>query len=70
MLKGPKGQKRQTDVIANAVHIMRIATGEAKEELRSSTRRSRGGRARAKALTKTERSEIARVAAAARWKKS
>jgi hypothetical protein len=30
----------------------------------------KGGKARAKALTKTQRAEIARTAAAARWKKS
>ena len=29
---GPKGEKGPSDVIANAVHVMRIATGEAKEE--------------------------------------
>jgi hypothetical protein len=28
MPRGPKGEKRPADVIGNAVHIMRIATGE------------------------------------------
>jgi hypothetical protein len=28
MPKGPQGQKRPADVIGNAVHVMRIATGE------------------------------------------
>ena len=28
MLRGPKGERRPADVIGNAVHIMRIATGE------------------------------------------
>ena len=28
MPKGPRGQKRPADVIGNAVHVMRIATGE------------------------------------------
>lgn len=28
MPKGPKGEKRPADVVANAVHIMRMATGE------------------------------------------
>lgn len=32
MPKGPQGQKRPADVIGNAVHVMRIATGEAEEE--------------------------------------
>jgi hypothetical protein len=27
MPKGPKGEKRPADVIGNAVHVMRIATG-------------------------------------------
>jgi hypothetical protein len=31
---------------------------------------AKGGRARAKALTRAQRSEIARIAAEARWKKS
>lgn len=32
MPRGPKGEKRPADVIGNAVHVMRIATGEAQEE--------------------------------------
>ncbi len=28
MPKGPQGQKRPADVVANAVHVMRIAAGE------------------------------------------
>jgi hypothetical protein len=28
MPKDPKGRKRPADVIRNAVHVMRIATGE------------------------------------------
>jgi hypothetical protein len=28
MPRGPKGEKRPADVIVNAVHVMRIATGE------------------------------------------
>jgi hypothetical protein len=28
----PKGEKRPADVIGNAVHVMRIATGELEEE--------------------------------------
>ena len=28
MLRGPKGERRPADVIGNAVHVMRIATGE------------------------------------------
>ena len=32
MPRGPRGEKRPADVIGNAVHIMRIATGEAAEQ--------------------------------------
>ncbi len=28
MAKGPRGQKRPTDVVGCAVHVARIATGE------------------------------------------
>jgi len=31
MPKGPQGQKRPADVIGNAVHVMRIATGQIEE---------------------------------------
>jgi len=31
MPKGPRGERRPTDVIGNAVHVMRIATGEIEE---------------------------------------
>ena len=32
MPRGPKGEKRPADVIGNAVHVMRIATGEIEEQ--------------------------------------
>ena len=74
MPKGPRGEKRPADVIGNAVHIMRIATGEAEEDMGKAPNRAKGGRkggkARAQSLTPQQRSEIARAAAAARWKKS
>ncbi len=28
MPRGPKGERRPRDVIGNAVHVMRLATGE------------------------------------------
>jgi hypothetical protein len=28
MPRGPKGEKRAADVVGNAVHVMRIATGQ------------------------------------------
>jgi hypothetical protein len=52
---------------------MRIATGEETEELPDSTKSaaaelgSRGGKARAASLSKTQRSAIARKAAKTRW---
>lgn len=33
MPTGPRGQKRPADVIGNAVHVMRIATGEEADEV-------------------------------------
>jgi hypothetical protein len=32
MPRGPKGEKRPADVIGNAVHVMRIATGKIEED--------------------------------------
>lgn len=73
MPRGPKGEKRPADVIGNAVHVMRIATGEIEESIGKAPNRAKGGRkgakVRAKILSPQERSEIARAAAAARWKK-
>ena len=73
MPRGPRGEKRPADVIGNTVKVMRIATGEEAEELPPQKRvkaGQRGGPARAKALSPQQRSEIARAAAEARWKKS
>ena len=75
MPKGPKGQKRPADVIGNAIKVARIATGEEAEDFppmtaRTRLRRSlgqRGGKARAKALSKRRRAEIAKNAARSRW---
>ena len=67
---GPKGEKRPAGVIANAVHMMRVATGQVEEEYvddKKSAAGRRGGEARAKALDAERRREIAKKAAAARW---
>ena len=32
MPKGPRGERRPADVIGNAVHVMRIATGQVEEK--------------------------------------
>ena len=67
---GPKGEKRPADVVANAVHVMRVATGDT-EEAYVNAGKSKGGRkggsARASALSAKRRSEIARGAAEKRW---
>ena len=74
MPKGPKGEKRPADVIGAAVKVMKIATGEIEEntERTKGARKGgrKGGKSRAMKLTPGQRSEIARTAAAARWKKS
>lgn len=75
MPKGPKGEKRPADVIANAVHVMKIATGEVEEEYEGDDGKDKaaqslgkkGGVARAANLTPEQRSEIARKAAQKRW---
>jgi len=73
--KGPSGQKRPADAISRAVQIMRIATGEEKEggptPGTEANRKGglKGGKARADALSPEQRTDIAKKAAAARWKK-
>ena len=75
MPKGPKGEKRPADVIGAAVKVMQIATGEIEEDTDDDGKNKaavelgrKGGRARAKKLTPEQRSEIARKAAAKRWR--
>ena len=76
MPKGPKGEKRPAGVIGNAVHVMRIATGEIEDrpeepkpgkDVAAAALGKRGGAARAKKLTTEQRAEIARKVAAKRW---
>jgi len=71
MPRGPQGQKRPADAIGCAVAVARIATGEA-EDLPPMSGRVRSGHAgaaaRSEKLTKIERVDIAKKAAAARWK--
>lgn len=76
MPKTPKGHKRPADVISNAVHVMRIATGEIDESAATEDGKSKaavelgrkGGVARAKSLSTRKRREIAKKAAHARWR--
>ncbi len=73
MPRGPKGEKRPADVIGNAVHVMRIATGEVADnatdlsKIHHSRGGKKGGAARARSLTPKQRKEIARKAAEMRW---
>ena len=75
MPKNPAGQKRPADVISNAVHVMKIATGEkepravddGKNKAAAELGRM-GGAARAASLSAKKRRDIARKGAAARWK--
>lgn len=71
-------KKRPADVIANAIKVARIATGEEPEEIEKTddgkdaaavSMGRRGGKARAQKMTAERRSEIAKAAAARRWKK-
>jgi hypothetical protein len=71
MPRGPKGEKRPADVIGNAVHVMRIATGEVEDNpAPEHSRRGglKGGVARARKLSEAERRSIAKKAAKARWR--
>jgi hypothetical protein len=69
-----KTPKRPRDPAQLAKFIVDVATGEIDQTETPKTVRARkagavGGPARAKALTEAQRSDIAREAAAARWKK-
>lgn len=71
-----KPPKRPRDPNELAKLMVDLATGEASEAAettftkRASKAGAKGGPARAKALTPQQRSEIATLAASARWKKS
>ena len=77
MPKTPKGHKRPADVVSNAVHVMKIATGEIEESGTTDDGRSKaavelgrkGGLARAQKLSAQRRVAIARQAARARHSK-
>lgn len=77
MPKGPKGERRLADVVGNAVLVMRIATGQVEDRKEEKNQHAvelgklggrKGGRARAKKLSRKRRRAIASKAANARWK--
>jgi hypothetical protein len=72
MPRGPQGQKRPAGTVECAVMVAKIATGEIEEEVKSPSGRVRSGKAGAKARTELlspeQRRDIARKAAAARWR--
>ncbi len=77
MPKGPKGEKRPADVIGNAVHVMRVGTGEIEDKVTDDGKNAAavalgrmGGKARAAGMSAKQRKEIAKKAAKARWKET
>jgi hypothetical protein len=78
MPRGPQRERRPRDAIGNAVHVMRIATGQIEDEIPTPESEGkdpaavalgrRGGKARAEGMSAKRRKEIARRAAKARWK--
>ena len=74
MPRSLKGEKRLPDVIGNAIHVMRIATGEIKETKTEDDKNAAavalgrmGGKARTKGMTSEKGRAIAKKAAKARW---
>jgi hypothetical protein len=77
MPKGPQGQKRPADTVANAIRVAKVLTGEIEEDIGERAKDpaaralgTKGGKARAAKMSPEERAEVARHAARARWQKS
>jgi hypothetical protein len=75
MPKGPQGQKRPADTVANAIRVAKILTGEIEEDTGDSGKDKaaqalgkKGGAARRDKLSPERRAEIARKAASTRWR--
>ena len=69
-LIGPHAEKRCSDTLTNALHVVRLATGEADEQHMDTAKQAgsrTGGGARAKAPTTVDRHQIAKHAATRRW---
>jgi hypothetical protein len=77
MPRGPRGEKRPAGVTGAAVMIGKIAAGEIDEPATTEDGKNAaavalgrmGGKARAEGMSAKRRKEIARKAAASRWKK-
>lgn len=76
MPRGPKGEKRPGDVIGAAVIVGKIATGEINDLTTEDGKNAAavalgrmGGKKRAEGMSAEKRSEIAKKAAAKRWKR-
>jgi hypothetical protein len=71
MPRAPKGQKRPADAIGSAVAVLRFTEAPANDGKDKAAQYlgQRGGKARALALSKKRRKEIAQAAAAKRWAK-
>jgi hypothetical protein len=77
MPRGPKGEKRPADTNAAAIMVTKVDTGEIEDVRPPPESKGKnaaavvlgrmGGRARAQALGKRRRAEIARKAAQKRW---
>jgi len=76
MPRGPKGERRPADTNAAAVMIGKIATGELADVTTDEGKNAAavalgrmGGKARAESMSARKRKEIAKKAAATRWKR-
>ncbi len=73
MPKGPRGEKRPADVVGTAVRVARISVGDEPDDRKDMPPTpgqqlgKLGGAARAEKLTREQRVEIAKKAAAKRW---
>jgi hypothetical protein len=75
MPRGPKGEKRPADANQRAVMVGRIATGDIADVTADDGKNAAavalgrmGGKARAEGMSAKRRKEIAKKAAASRWK--
>jgi hypothetical protein len=72
MATGQRGEKRSADVVGCAVAVARLFVGDMTEEPKQPSGKTRSGhvsaKARAERLMAEQRREIARRAAAGRWR--